>query len=90
MLEDSILKPSRQSCMRRVWEISLISFLLVFILKKVQTRLMVKQIGTMSQLSATGHTISEWLEAQAEAGNSISNGEIYPPLFFEITHPILK
>lgn len=51
---------------------------------------MVKQIGTMSQLSATGHTISEWLEAQAEAGNSISNGEIYPPLFFEITHTILK
>ena len=60
------------------------------ILKKVQTRLMVKQIETMSQLSATGHTISEWLEAQAEAGNSISNGEIYPPLFFEITHTILK
>ena len=60
------------------------------ILKKVQTRLMVKQIETMSQLSATGHTISEWLEAQAEAGNSISNGKIYPPLFFEITHTILK
>ena len=60
------------------------------ILKKVQTRLMVKQIETMSQLSTTGHTISEWLEAQAEAGNSISNGEIYPPLFFEITHTILK
>lgn len=51
---------------------------------------MVKQIETMSQLSTTGHTISEWLEAQAEAGNSISNGEIYPPLFFEITHTILK
>ena len=51
---------------------------------------MVKQIETMSQLSATGHTISEWLEAQAEAGNSISNGKIYPPLFFEITHTILK
>ena len=60
------------------------------ILKKVQTRLMVKQIETMSQLSATGHTISEWLEAQAEARNSISNWEIYPPLFFEITHTILK
>ena len=57
ILEDSILKPSRQSCMGRVWEISLTSFLLVSILKKVQTRLMVKQIGTMSQLSATGHTI---------------------------------
>ena len=51
---------------------------------------MVKQIGTMSQLSATGHIISEWLEAQAEAGNSISNGENYPLPFFEITHTNLK